>query len=335
MGVQWAGEKVVDVKLLPPWSWVSYVGAVTSVLRSRGIECDFTEVAGMSGYAFIINIHPELFPVGPVAFDWEVLVEGTQALGLTVEMIAVERGEDEQELLVELFERVRAEVDAGRCCVVWGAGAGPEFGIVYGYREDCYLVRSSRSCGRREGEIIPLGPEEKQEEPVRFDRLQTTGRLAALFFTTPIKPDRERQERQAVSRAVKLLRGQQACFDPDYYYGASAFRTWADVLEKGKADFLGNAYSVMCYWELQMFAAGFCQRLAKRWSKAAEQLNQAAELFHHSFGNLDCLKKTLPGAAGVDLKKWAASSKISHLFQECAADNEKAAAALERALALM
>lgn len=329
-----ATENIVRVKLMPPWSWVSYVGAVTSVLRTRGVKCDFTDVAGMSGYAFVVNIDPEILPTGPVAFDWEVLVEGTQALGVETELVAVERDADDSELEVELFERVRAEIDAGRCCIVWGAGEAPEFGIVYGYRGDSYLVRSSRSSRSREEEKL-LGPDEEPEPPIRFDNLKAPWRLAALFFGERIKTDSELQERQAISRGVKLLRGQHACFDSNYYYGASAFRSWADILERGRADPVGNVFNLMCYWELQMFAAGFCQRLVKKWKSAAGALKEAANFFQGSFKNLERLKSHLPSRIETGLEEWVSASKAITLLRECATLNENAAAALERALGLM
>lgn len=329
----WTGEKVLAVKLIPPCAWVSYVGAVTSVLRARGIKCDFTDVAGMSGYAFVVNIHPELLPTGPVAFDWEVLIEGTQALGVETELVVVEREDDDRELEAELFERVQSEIDAGRCCILWGAGEAPEFGIVYGYRGDSYLVRSSRSC-RGQGEMKPLCPDENPEAPVRYDNLNAPWRLAALFFGERVKPDVKLQERQAISRGVKLLRGQSACFDSGYYYGASAFRSWGDILERGRADPVGNAFNLMCYWELQMLAAGFCYRLAKKSKGAAPALYEAGKFFQISMSNLEKLKERfLPKEGTLDNR--VNSTKAAEILQECSMLNERAAVALERALGLM
>ncbi|MGQ9577727.1 MAG: hypothetical protein ACUVWQ_03810 [Candidatus Aminicenantales bacterium] len=334
MSDNWSGEKVVDVRLTPPCSWVSYVGAVTSVLQARGIKCDFTDVAGMSGYAFVVNVDPELLPTGPVAFDWEMLIEGTQALGIEVELVAVERNADDKELEIELFERVRSEIDAGRCCVVWGAGEAPEFVIVYGYRGDSYLVRSSRSC-RVWDEERALGPEEETEESVRYDNLKAPWRLAAFFFGERIKPDVELQERQAISRGVKLLRGQHACFDSGYFYGASAFRSWSDILERKHADPVGNAFNLMCYWELQMFAAGFCYRLAKKRERAAKALIETATFFQCSRQNLEILKEKLPRQVERGFDEWITASNAIRLLKECSSLNEQAAAGLERALGLM
>ncbi len=333
MSGNWCGERVVNVRLMPPWSWVSYVGAVTSVLRSRGIKCDFTDVAGMSGYAFIVNIHPEVLPFGPVAFDWEILIEGTQGLGVMTELVAVERGEDDERLFGELFERVRLEIDSGRCCVVWGAGPAPEFGVVYGYRDDCYLVRSSvSSAGTRNKERLQ-GPQDDPEEPVRFNQLNAPWRLAAIFFGECFEPERALQERRAVARAVKLLRGLAPCFGGEYYYGTRGFRTWADALEKKRIDRLGNFYNLMCYWELQMFASGFCKRIARNWPQAKEYLNRAAELFYQSFSNLEKIK-AMVGENG-DFRDEGDFTVAGELLKGCAIFNERAAGALELALSLM
>jgi len=333
MNGTWWGERMVNVRLMPPWSWVSYVGAVTSVLRSRGVKCDFANVAGMSGYAFVVNIHPELLPFGPVAFDWEVLIEGTQGMGIMTELVAVERTEEDEHIFAELFERVRAEVDSGRCCVVWGAGSAPEFGVVYGYRDDYYLVRSSRSSAVRLEKERLLGPQDEPEEPIRFNQLNAPWRLAAVFFGESFKPERMAQERRAVARAVKLLRGLVPCFSGDYHYGAGAFRTWADVIEKRRADRLGSFYNLMCYWELQMFASGFCKRISRKWSRAKEELTRAGTLFYQSFANLEKVR-TLIGENG-DFRRERDLALAGELIKGCAVFNEQAANALESALGLM
>ncbi|OYD16709.1 hypothetical protein CH330_02065 [candidate division WOR-3 bacterium JGI_Cruoil_03_51_56] len=337
MSRNWKGENSAGVKLVPPWSWVSYVGSVTSVLKSRGLDCDFTDVAGMSGYAFVVNIHDKLCPSGPTAFDWTMLEEGTQALGMETEilMVAHEGGTNEEELISELFERVRHEIDKGRCCVVWGATSTPEFSIVHGYRDNSYLVRSRRSQqGKTEREWKrPLGEDEFPEEPVRYDRLQAPGWLGAVFFGDRIEKGQSRAERKAVARAVQLLRDQHACFDPDYAHGTNAFEVWAELIEAGKAEVFGNAYNVHCYWEMQMLASGFCRRLAKRYPKAALALDNAAEWFWRSSLNLERLKKMFPLPKG-DTSDRISAKPAARLLRECKGLNEQAVRFLQKALAL-
>ncbi|MEO0079604.1 MAG: hypothetical protein ABIK44_02870 [candidate division WOR-3 bacterium] len=335
----WSGEKVLPIEIIPPWPHVSWVGAVTTVLRARGLEKDFVDVAGMSGYAFVVNIHPELCPSGPTGFDWGMLVEGTQALGLEVELVGEEHDEESDDLALvsNLFEQVREEIDAGRPCVVWGATSAPEFAVVYGYREENYLVRSFRSAvGKSKGEgWRPLGPDQSPEEPVPFNKLRAPGCVAAFMFRDRIDTDAVKAERAAVSRAVQLLRGHHPCFDPAYRQGAQAFTAWAESLENNRAQPFGNAYNTVCYWELQMFASGFCRRLANRHPKSATQLNQAAQELGRSFINLEQLRGLFPFPEGGDLKKKENLIQAATLLRNCATYTEQAIRALELALALM
>jgi hypothetical protein len=375
------GENVVKTPLVPPWSWVSFIGAVTGVLRARGIKCDFTSVAGMSGYAFIVNLAEQACPSGPTKFDWTVLEEGTRALGLDTELVVIEHGDEsgnatpDAELLDELFERVRQEIDAGRCCVVWGATSAPEFAIVYGYRGNAYLVRSMRSVDAGTDETLAraLAPDQSPEDPVPHDELQAPGGLGAVFFGEPAEVDRDRADRQAVTRAVQLLGGKHTCFEPGLAqffgepaevdrdradrqavtravqllggkhtcfepglaHGVEAFGVWADAIEQGKVEPFGNSYNVHCYWELQLLAGAFCRRLGKRRTGATVQFGQAAEVFGKSSDNLERLKEFFPFPKGGDLAGPATRQGAARLLRECGKANAAALAALEQALALM
>ena len=329
-------EKAANVKLMPPGTWASYVGAAASVLMSRKVKCDNADVAGMSGYAFLVNVHPGLCPSGPTAFDWEMLVEGTAALGIGVQLFTTpRRPEDDARLAAELFERVRAEVDAGRCCVVWGAAGTPEFAVAYGYKGDSYLVRSYRTC--RKGCTKPVGPTEMLEDPVPFDKLESPGCFGLFLFEEAVKTDGERADRNAVTRAAWLLRDRHPCLDPSCSHGARAFRAWADALEKSSADVdpFGNAYNVKVYQELQEFGGEFCKRLAKRRKSAGKHLDEASVALTESAKNLGEVGGLFPFPEGKGLGEPARARKAAWLLRECAELNTVAASALELALGMM
>ncbi|MGQ9708126.1 MAG: hypothetical protein ACUVUR_04550 [bacterium] len=321
--LDWKGARLIRGIASPCLCWVSYTGAVTTVLRERGIKCDITDVAGMSGYAFIVNIHPELLPTGPVAFDWEVLIEGTQALGIQTELVAVERGGDEG-LFAELFTRVREEIDSGRCCIVWGASDAPEFGVVYGYNNDCYVVLAADN--KKGG---------NQRQLIKYNEIKALWRIAAVFFNEKLKMDKQKQEQRAIIRAVKLLRGLHSCFAAEYHYGTNAFQTWSEAIDKGRFNPLGHTYNIMCYHELQMCAASFCQRLANRWNKPKEDLREAGESFRRSFERLEEIKRITPMAENEIKEARGLRTITAELLRGCARDNEQALQALERALGLM
>uniref|UniRef100_A0A7C4GBD6 DUF4872 domain-containing protein n=1 Tax=candidate division WOR-3 bacterium TaxID=2052148 RepID=A0A7C4GBD6_UNCW3 len=334
---KWAGANAVRVKLGLPATWASLVGAAGSVLRSRGVNCDLTDVAGMSGYAFVVNIHPELCPSGPTGFDWNLLVEGLSALGLEVELAqATHDGDsDDAELVAELFERVRSEIDAGRACVVWGATDCPEFAVVYGYEDESYRVRSCRGlqAGMKPDRL--LGPDEEPEPPVRFDELKAPGCVAAFLFGEPVRVDPEKADRNALARAAQLLGDRHAGLLPGFAHGAKAFSAWAEALEAGRAQKFGNAYNAAVWQEMQMFASGFCRRLAKRRERAAGPLDTAARLLAQSFAHLEAVVRAFPLPEGGEMDGRAEAGDSARRLRECAGLNERVVAALEQALALV
>lgn len=333
----WVGSNVVGAKLGLPATWTSLIGAAGSVLRSRGVKCDLTDVAGLSGYAFIVNVHPELCPSGPTAFDWNLLVDGLSALGLEVELAtaAHDTETDDAELLAELFEKVRAEIDAGRACVVWGANDCPEFAVVYGYQDDCYRVRSCRGLAAGVDSSRLLGPDEDPEEPVRFDQLKAPGCVAAFLFGSPTAVDPAKADRGALARAAQLLGDRHAGLLPGYAHGAKAFKAWAESLAAGRVQKFGNAYNAACWAELQMFAAGFCRRLAKRHPKAAGPLDAAARSLAQSYAAIEKVKTAFPLPEGGNPDDKAAAAESARLLRDCADFNLQAVSSLEQALALL
>jgi len=71
----------MDVQLQP--AWLTWVSATTTCLKALGTDCDTVDVAGMTGYAFVLSVHKELCPSGPTVFDWCSLLAGVQLLGRT------------------------------------------------------------------------------------------------------------------------------------------------------------------------------------------------------------------------------------------------------------
>jgi hypothetical protein len=331
--------KVVGVKLVPPATWVSFVGVVASVLQSRKVKCELADVAGMSGYAFLVNVHRELCPSGPTAFDWEMLAEGTSALGLDVQLVATPRDKEKDAgNLRDMFDRVKQEIDAGRCCVVWGAACSPEFGVVYGYNADSYLVRTYATCRALGAKAAKgVGPEDWPEQPIRYDKLESPGCISAFLFGESVKVDRERAERAAVTRAAQLLRDRHPCYLPGYAHGAAGLRAWAESLSltpKAVNPF-GNAYNARCWQELQELGAAFLKGLGKRHKGAAKALNEASSALGRSAGKLAEVSKLFPFPEGGGLDDATRRSKAAKLLAECATLNETAARGLEWALGLM
>lgn len=341
--MDWKGERLFDKGVVPPSTRVSLVGAFRSLLATRGIEVNTADVAGLSGYAFMVIVADKVARIGPTAFDWTVLKEGIQGLGLDTEIVSVWYGDDlgtadvPEDIAEELFERVRAEVNAGRCCVLWGATDMPEFGVVYGYRDESYLVRSYRSAGDLDAvdELRPFLPGEEPEEPVHHLKLNAPGSLGAVFLRDRVEVLQDRVDHETLARAVQFLSGRHACFTPGVWAGYGAFVIWAEQLQAGNVDARGNAYTAACWYEMQRYAARCCVSMADRNTRAGSALKEAGSMFSNSHNRLGSFRKLFPFTARGVLPDGDILKSGADLLRECGDLNRGALRLLETALALL
>ena len=276
----------IDKKAEYEPAWISYVAAIAGVLKSLGVECDVTDVAGYSGYAFIVNVSKGMTcPSGPTALHvWDEIHEGTQVFGWSVNSISEDVSYLRQETVTaEDLERVRKHfelvknglVRTKRPVVIWGIPV-PEYGIVNGYSGDSYEVSTFRRLS------------DEPDSPIRYDALQAPGCLEAIFFEQE-KPvsDVVQRDLEAVERAAQMAEGAQAL--KGYTAGPDAYEEWAAVLEGSpdEVNYHGNSYVGACVCEGKAFAAEFLRRMAVRYKErpqgealgiAAKEYEQAQQL---------------------------------------------------------
>jgi hypothetical protein len=258
----------VPMEVKRPPTWLSWVGATTGCLNALGIDCDTVDVAGHSGYAFMMTVPKELHPSGPTDLDWGLLLPGVRGLGRSTRVFRgahcaceLEEAKDEdhkkriRDELRKAYDFVSREIEAGRPCVIWGTYA-PEFGIAVGVEDDRYLVASEESDS---GEPQP---------PIPFDGLISPGGTYVLAFPSPVRVVRIDADRNAVSQALDRLNHRTTPYD-----------NWIAALEAGKADVFGNSFNAQCWAEAKRFARDFVQRLAKRNQPVAGPLNDAAAAY--------------------------------------------------------
>lgn len=247
-------------------AWLSWVGSTTGCLNALGVECDLADVAGYSGIAFFINVHEELCPSGPTAFDWQTLPTGVSCPGRSTLVFAATEfpidgvGEGALDCRRAAYDLVTREVEAGRPCVLWGTYV-PEFGIAVGVGNGSYHVESFRGHMGEPQPAIPL------------HELAAPGGPYVLAFPTTTEVPREEADRYAVCHAVEMLEHRTAC--GPYATGAAGYDTWITALERDRAEAMGNSYNAQCWAEAKRFARDFLSRLAERSQHAAEPLSQA------------------------------------------------------------
>ncbi|HUT58626.1 MAG TPA: hypothetical protein VNA25_12345 [Phycisphaerae bacterium] len=258
----------MDVQYPP--AWLTWVSATTGCLRALGAGYDLADVAGFSGYAFLMTVHEDLCPSGPTVFDWSMLMPGMAHLGRKAEMHHVpgchsegHKNDKTRANCRMVFQAAAREIAAGRPCVIWGAYL-PEFAIAVGVADGAYRVRSFK------------GHMKQPEPPIPWDEVDAPGGPYTLTFPESTQPNQADADRSAVAHALQMARAKP--FDPRYATGLAAYDRWIAALQSNKAAGFGNAYNAQCWAEARQFAYKFLQRLAER-SPGNSALKEAADAY--------------------------------------------------------
>lgn len=309
--------------------WLSYTGAISGALKSLGTDRDIVDVAGYTGYAFVLNVSKgQTCLSGPTALGvWDDMTAATGVLGQKVKAWCSDKGFPEagggplssydHERARKVFGLIKKEIDGGKPVVLWGLPI-PEYGIVKGYRGDSYLVSTYR---RATGQ---------PDDPIKYDALQAPGCMHFVMFKGEAKG--EPDDREAVRRAVKLAEGKWAI--PRYAAGPAAYDEWARVLETGSLEegtlnYHGNAYVVQCYLEGRECASEFLERLAERhkgkpqsrhlaeasksYAEVGKALAEVGKLFPFGFNGTFPQDKRTKGAAILRSAKPHEEAAIGHM----------------------
>jgi hypothetical protein len=178
------------------------------------------------------------------------------------------------------FEMVKAEIEAGRPCVIAGAYS-PEFAIVYGVQGDSYLVRSWRPS-----QGLP-------EPPIRYDELRIAGWVRVLTFPTEGEPfPQQMVDRWLVARAHDLLT-QQSCRE-DIVHGLAAYDTWIAALESGEMDAFGACWTPHVWAESKELARDFLARAAWRNEAVTEPIEEAVDAYWEVTDSFEELRHVMP-----------------------------------------
>ncbi len=249
--------------------WLSLLGAVSGSLNSLGTKASIVEVGGYTGYSFLINVsRDETCPSGPTALHIKTFKEilgGIECLGWRVRSREYPRSypsgagapsPEDLKVARGVFERVRKEIDnRDRPVVLYGLVA-PEYGIVYGYEGESYLVSTYRSA---------QNPRVK-EDPVPYYELNSPGCIDEIYFTEKVKVRPSKARREALARALRFAEGDIEMAS-DYISGPPALAEWARVLEEvpeASQDYMGNSYVGACVHEGRKISAAFLRNIAKK-----------------------------------------------------------------------
>ena len=281
------GAVMVPMEVEYQPAWLTWVASATTCLKALGHDVDLADVAGASGYAFVISVSKDLCPSGPTVFDWGGLIRGINMLARSVvcfTSIDCHTGEHicdrTREHAKHVYELVESEIKAGRPCVLWGTYV-PEFGVAVGVDDGKYIVKTFRECMKQE------------QPPIPYDGVDAPGGPYMMGFPSPTNFTlKGNTDKFIVAQAVNLMLGPNPF--PGYGLGLDGYDVWIDSIEECKADKFGNAYNTQCYAEGRHFARDFVKKAAGRNEKVKDVLDEAVKHYDDAVEAMDRLAKLFP-----------------------------------------
>jgi hypothetical protein len=268
-------------KIKPVGAWSSFTGCTKACSDYLGFEYPLSWISGVTGYAFILNMHPEVCPSGPTAFDHGFLKQNAEALGLRFRTTDFTKWEGDLEARQrEAFENVKKELAAGHPAFGWELGL-PEYYLIAGTNEKGYeyfdFDGSVKTCP--------------------WDSVATSeiGMAEFCFLDKAAPQDELRQLKSALEFLGDYTADPARYAIEGYTMGPAAYDLWIKALKEGKTDPWGMGYNTQVWaearWNARAFLAQAKKRLGEergldaldlaiaRYEEVAEALNQVSEIY--------------------------------------------------------
>ena len=262
--------------------WVSHLGCIEGCLDYLGVDAPTSWLFGLSGHAFVINIHEELCPSGPTAWRTERIIELCQHVGCVIRRITGHRTEGSFAQIQQVaWNDVRRAVDQEEPSYAWELDM-PEYYVIRGYDEVGYLF-SGPGCEDGGGPMPWRG---------------VGGSAIGWLEVSLVNPAQPASDKYAVGQALEFALDHAANSDKwtfdKYKTGLAGFDLWIDALRKNVAGGSGAAYNAAVWGECRGYAARFLgyakERLeaglsplfdeaAVHYGAVAEGLAQVCEVF--------------------------------------------------------
>ncbi|BFT72183.1 RNA polymerase sigma factor [Paenibacillus sp. P36] len=257
-----------------PYAFLSVM--IGEALRTVGEEhISHTELMGISGDAFRLNVAKSCHSHGISTFDWSYTAYRIlERLGIRGTCFGrPQRKTLTPEQQVHILSILHGSIDQGVPAIIWNMQSN-EFGFIYGYDDS-------------EQKILYLG-HNGVERIVRYDQLGRKADQPPLFVLGIRGKVAPSQTVDATLRAIiDHARGKEPPL-AGYAFGLDGYRLWLEAVEDGSLDLQGHAYQVAILAEARQHAAKYLLELSnnsnnvwrkQRLAEAAACYTQVSESF--------------------------------------------------------
>ncbi len=279
---------------------LTYIGAITGALQSLGSKVTTDELAGFTGYGFLLAIPKGRLWLGaPTAHTlWSTFASLIRKFGWKVKSYIEEESlpsdhEHNQPLSIrddlrarKLFDKIKKEIDKDKPVVFWGVPV-PEFCIVKGYRDHNYIVSTYANLS------------EELQNQFPYDKIDSEGSVHLIMFdkgTTEEISDKDYKE--SIERAIYIAENKNLGRE-GYITGISAYDEWTKTLEEIEDEgtqYFDNAYMVDSFYHGRKSVVNYLEKLSKIFSGNAQSipLQKAADEYKAVVENYEELREIFP-----------------------------------------
>ena len=272
----------------PPFN-TTLLGVVKGALDYHKIAASAPMAFGLSGHAFLINIHKEISPSGPYCWNFEPMRPLIKNLGLDMVDLGVHDEENTQEARSVVDKKLRAALDSAIPCALLKL----ENQLISGYDETGFIV------------CQPWGPKvDVTPGHVTFGTWQELIKdfPPCFHILKAVKPADLRQAiLESLDYAVDLHTNPAKHAWKDYGIGPDAYDLWIKAAPKFGATH-GNWWNGQVWSECRRMAGKYFTEIQQHFEIVAKPAGELAKLYADIADNLDeASDKKMPAADKVAL----------------------------------
>ncbi|GIP40768.1 hypothetical protein J31TS4_40480 [Paenibacillus sp. J31TS4] len=233
-----------------PYALISIL--IAEVLRTAGEpDWSLTELMGISGDAFRLNVTARCEWQGIATFDWSYSAyQALERLGLSGTCLGRPGPSPlSPERQISLLSVIQETIDRGLPAIVWNLAIN-EFGLLYAYNDD---DRTIRYAGYN-----------RRTSLFSYEQLGRAHSESALFLLAIGRRTGRPVSGDAILPSVmRHIRGQEPPV-PGFAFGLPGYRLWMEAAQDERLDLQGHAYQVAILCEARQQGHLFLQGLSEK-----------------------------------------------------------------------
>jgi hypothetical protein len=300
-------------------AWISHMGCHHACSEFLDLGLSRPWIYGGTGHAFALNVHEELCPSGPTAWNTDVVDHLAANIGYLVEGVDGQVTERDFEAKQRIaWALVTGCIDTGVPCYAWEL-AIPEWYVIHGYDDGGYYYT---------GPMAEMG-----QMPLPSTQLARTeiGWLSVRCVVHCHPSSDEEIVAAALDFAFDNAAGAHRM--ENYSSGPEGFELWADALESGAASRFGAGYNGECWRECRVMAAEFLREAKQRLGREAGLFDAAIEAYAAVGEALGRVVERIPFKAAENPEAEAETvqdSEAAGILREANAAEERGLEALQK-----